>query len=95
MDKQTYREIYLILNKLGKSYIEKIPEPIYEAILQNMSNEEIENKAISKEAIAFIAGLHYKYWAETPYEKAQLLDIFNENEKKKKAKINPKLGYND
>ena len=89
MTKENYREIYLILNKLGPSYIKKVPKSVYNYIVQNMSTKDIANKTISKETIAFIAGLHYRYWAESQEEKRQLIEIFNENKKIKDERMNP------
>lgn len=88
MTKENYREIYLILNKLGSNYIKKVPKSVYTYIVQNMTTKDIANKTISKETIAFIAGLHYRYWAESQEEKQQLIRIFNENQKIKDEKNN-------
>lgn len=88
MTKENYREIYLILNKLGANYIEKIPKSIYNYIIQNMSTLNTSNSTISKETIAFIAGLHYRYWAESQEEKTKLIEIFKENQKIKDEKNN-------
>lgn len=89
MTKDNYREIYLILNKLGANYIEKIPKQIYNHIIQNMSTSNTQNSTISKDAVAFIAGLHYRYWAESQEEKTKLIGIFKENQKIKDGKTNP------
>lgn len=39
MDKTNYREVYLILNKLGKNYIDKIPNKMYNYIVENMETQ--------------------------------------------------------
>lgn len=88
MTKENYREIYLILNKLGSNYIEKIPQSIYNYIKLNMSTESQTNTTIGKETIAFIAGLHYRYWTENQEEKRKLIEIFNENRKIKEERMN-------
>ena len=82
MNKRNYREIYLILNKLGKEYIDKIPPNIYQYIVENMDTETDQNNRISKETISFIAALHYKYWLQNEQEKDKFLRILTENQSK-------------
>lgn len=82
MNKRNYREIYLILNKLGKEYIDKIPPNIYRYIVENMDTEVDQNNRISKETISFIAVLHYKYWLQNELEKDKFLRILTENQAK-------------
>lgn len=82
MNKRNYREIYLILNKLGKEYIDKIPPNIYRYIVENMDTEADQNNRISKETISFIAVLHYKYWLQNELEKDKFLRILTENQAK-------------
>ena len=82
MNKRNYREIYLILNKLGKEYIDKIPPNIYQYIVENMDTETDQNNRISKETISFIAVLHYKYWLQNELEKDKFLRILTENQAK-------------
>lgn len=82
MNKRNYREIYLILNKLGKEYIDKIPPNIYRYIVENMDTEADQNNRISKETISFIAVLHYKYWLQNELEKDKFLRILSENQAK-------------
>lgn len=82
MNKRNYREIYLILNKLGKEYIDKIPPNIYRYIVENMDTEADQNNRISKEIISFIAVLHYKYWLQNELEKDKFLRILTENQAK-------------
>lgn len=82
MNKRNYREIYLILNKLGKEYIDKIPPNIYRYIVENMDTEADQNNRISKETISFIAALHYKYWLQNKQEKEKFLRILTENQAK-------------
>ena len=82
MNKRNYRESYLILNKLGKEYIDKIPPNIYRYIVENMDTEADQNNRISKETISFIAALHYKYWLQNKQEKDKFLRILTENQAK-------------
>jgi len=83
----TYLEIYQILNLLGLDYINKIPKKLYKYIADNKSNEDVKMDSISKEAITFIAMLHYKYWTDSQEEKNELFEIFNENEKTYKENL--------
>lgn len=86
MNKEIYGEIYLVLQKMGKEYIDKIPESIYNKIIDNMPEKIDYNQSISKEAIAFIAGLHYKYWTENEEQKQELINIFKANQEKQEEK---------
>lgn len=88
MNSENYREVYLILNKLGNEYINKIPKKVYNHIKENMATSGPEIKIIKKESIAFIAALHYKFWTENEEEKQELLKIFNENAKEQEEKYN-------
>ena len=86
MNKEIYGEIYLVVQKMGKEYIDKIPESIYNKIIDNMPETIDYNQSISKEAIAFIAGLHYKYWTENEEQKQELINIFKANQEKQEEK---------
>ena len=86
MDKTNYREVYLILNKLGKNYIDKIPNKIYNYIVENMETQNTKKIIIRKETIAFIAFLHYKYWTESDEEKQEIMKILNDNKKVQEEK---------
>ena len=90
MNGENYREVYLILNKLGEEYISKIPKTIYNYIVENMTTSNTGNKTIQKESIAFIAALHYKYWTKNDEEKQELIKIFNENKKEQEEIYNQK-----
>lgn len=95
LNNKNYQEVYEILKKLGESYINRLPKKLYVLIEERASAEpKIDKKeAISREAIAFIAMLHYHYWCDTEEEKQELMDVFNENEEKRKQeayeKYNP------
>ena len=89
LNRRTLLEVYLILNKLGENYINKIPENIYNFIIQNKENQSLSNFTVSREAIAFIATLHYQYWVNSYEEKNELYNIFWRNEEKRKEKIKP------
>lgn len=88
MNKSNYREVYLILNKLGDEYIKRIPANIYKYIVENMDTQTIKDQKISKESISFIAALHYKYWLQDEKEKIEFLNLLNENQKKKNEQNN-------
>lgn len=90
---KNYLEIYGILHKLGKNYIEKIPKKLYNYIEENKLNDYTEfdhNLTISKETISFIALLHYNYWCKTEQEKQELSNIFKENEEESNKELHEK-----
>ena len=45
---ENYREVYLILNKLGEEYINKIPKTIYNYIVETMTTSNTENKTTKR-----------------------------------------------
>ena len=89
LNRRTLLEVYLILNRLGQDYINKIPADMYNYIIQNKENQTSSNITISREAIAIIATIHYQYWVNSKEEKEALYDIFYENEEKRKEKLKP------
>lgn len=76
--KETYSEVYGILNILGQYYIEKLPENLYQIIyeekLNNYNpaydlNKDLESQNIKRETLAMITLFYLNYWGETEEEK--------------------------
>lgn len=90
---QTYLEIYQVLNKLGEDYIDKLPKKLYYSIQDKASvayTKNGNNTQITKEAMAFIALLHYNYWCNSEEEKEKLDSIFKQNEKNYQQELREK-----
>ena len=88
-----------MLNLLGREYIYKLPNNVYEFIKNervpnyefNINMERDVISQISKDTLAFISYLNLKYWA-TLEEQRELIKIYKENDIKKeksKLKFNP------
>ena len=69
--KDIYSEVYAILNMLGKEYINKLPNDIYNIIKEEKSTEynpiyattvALDKQDVKKETISIIAFLHLNYW---------------------------------
>lgn len=97
--KDSYSEVYSILNILGNQYIEKIPKSIYMTIEKEKNNDynpqydlkiDISKQNIKRDSIAIIAFLHLNYWCETIDEKNKLKKIFMNNEAKYQEKLKQK-----
>ena len=97
--KETYSEVYSILNMLGENYITKIPSKLYQMIKEEKSNEyntqydftiALEQQNIKKEALSMIALFHLNYWCNSQEEKQELKDLFKENEIKYQAELREK-----
>ncbi len=87
--KETYSEVYSILNMLGDNYKNKIPTN-----LLNMINEErlesynpqyvimkrINEQNISRDSLSIIALLYLNYWCNTPEERQNLKQLLRSNE---------------
>lgn len=95
-----FNEVYSVLNLLGREYIYKLPNNVYEFIKNervpnyefNINMERDVISQISKDALAFISYLNLKYWA-TLEEQRELIKIYKENDIKKeksKLKFNPR-----
>ena len=90
-----FNEVYSVLNLLGREYIYKLPNNVYEFIKNervpnyefNINMERDVISQISKDALAFISYLNLKYWA-TLEEQRELIKIYKENDiKKEKSKL--------
>ena len=88
--KDIYSEVYAILNMLGKEYIDKLPNDIYNIIKEEKSTEynpvyattvALDKQDVKKETISIIAFLHLNYWCNEE-EKIKLRELFDENEDK-------------
>ena len=88
--KDIYSEVYAILNMLGKEYINKLPNDIYNIIKEEKSLEynpvyattvALDKQDVKKETISIIAFLHLNYWCNED-EKIKLRELFDENEDK-------------
>ena len=100
-----FSEVYSVLNLLGREYIYKLPNNVYEFIKNervpnyefNINMERDVISQISKDALAFISYLNLKYWA-TLEEQRELIKIYKENDIKKeksKLKFNPRTILNN
>ena len=97
--KETYSEVYSILNMLGENYITKLPSKLYQMIKEEKSYEynlqydfaiALEQQNIKKEALSMIALFHLNYWCNSQEEKQELKDLFKENEIKYQAELREK-----
>lgn len=97
--KETYSEVYSILNMLGENYITKLPSKLYQMIKEEKSNEynpqydstiALEQQNIKKESISMIALFHLNYWCSSPEEKQELKELFKDNEVKYQAELREK-----
>lgn len=96
--KETYSEVYSILNMLGGNYITKLPSKLYQMIKEEKSDEynpqydskiSLDRQNIKKETLSMIALFHLNYWCNSLEEKQELQDLFNKNEIEKREKYNP------
>ena len=96
IDSKSYTEVYEIFNKLGDSFINRIPKEIYLLIEKNrdtqykpkvfLDDNTINKEGISKETLALFAFLNIAYIADDE-TKNELLKIYNENEEKIQKEI--------
>lgn len=81
--RQMYSQVNSIINELGDEFISKLPEDVYNTILENRDvnyNPKINlakslgKQKVTKEALSMIAYLHVKYWS-TQEEKEKIKEI--------------------
>ena len=96
--KESYSEVYEIINFLGDEYKNKIPKKLYEFIETNrdkyyMPNFDKNNltslneKSISRKAVAIIAFLNLHYWIEDENEKGKLEKIYSLDQERFKDEV--------
>ena len=97
--KEIYSEVYSVLKILGKKYIDKIPNSLYNMIQDNKLETynptytletDLNEQNIKRESISMIALMHLNYWCNSENEKNELKKIFKENDGKYKERIREK-----
>ncbi len=97
--KETYSEVYSVLNMLGENYIKRIPKNLYKMIKDSKSSTynpkytteiSLDKQHIKKESLSMIALFHLNYWCNSNEEKMQLKQIFKDNEEKYQAELREK-----
>ena len=95
--KTAYSEVYIFLNMLGESYINKISKKVFETIKNNRDlnyNPEIKitndgnlNFEFSREALALISALNLQYFCKDNVEKQKYVQRYNENNKEEQERL--------
>ena len=97
IDKRAYSELYAILQMLGKEYIDKIPEKIYNAIESRKDDtynpiyndmEEVLEGRVKRKTVSMLALLDYNYFSTTETDRMYMRYILEENENKYKKNKN-------
>ena len=98
-----YAEILEILDYMEEEYVNKIPQKLIKVIKENASdtyerhldaNVPLEEQEISEKTTAILAMLMLNYWCESPEQKQELTDMFNENERKYQEELQRKYEIN-
>lgn len=99
-----YAEILEILDYMEEEYVNKIPQKLMNVIKENASdtyerhldaNVPLEEQEISEKTTAILAMLMLNYWCESPEQKQELTDMFNENERKYQEELQRKYDPNN
>ena len=86
-----YAEVGALLDFLGDSYKQKIPEKVIKLFdVPQKKDYKItrETKELSRNALIIISILNLKYWEQDCNKKEQLKNIYDKNEKEYQEKIN-------
>ena len=99
-----YAEILEILDYMEEEYVSKVPKKLIKVITENASetyerhldaNVPLEEQQISEKTTALLAMLMLNYWCESPEQKQELTDMFNENERKYQEELQRKYDPNN
>ena len=99
-----YAEILEILDYMEEEYVNKIPQKLINVIKENAldtyerhldANVPLEEQEISEKTTAILAMLKLNYWCESPEQKQELTDMFNENERKYQEELQRKYDPNN
>ena len=91
IDKRAYSELYAILQMLGKEYIDKIPEKIYNTIEKRKDDtynpvyndmEEVLEGRVKRKTVSMLALLDYNYFSTSETDRMYMRYILEENESK-------------
>lgn len=89
--KNGYAEVGALLDLLGDSYKQKVPEKVLKLFDIPQKNEykiSKENTELSRNALIIISILNLKYWEQDCNKKQQLKNIYDKNESDYQEKIN-------
>ena len=96
--KESYSEVYEIINFLGDEYKNKIPKRLYDFINNNREKkykpdfsfnniESLNEKSISRKAVAIIAFLNSHYWSEDQVKIDKLEQIYIDDQNRFKDEV--------
>lgn len=89
--RKAYYEILILLKYLPFRYTKMLPKKMLKLFeMEKIENKEfiidlknpINKEFLSKETLAILAMLNYKYWCQDETEKKKLYEIYNLNEEK-------------
>lgn len=99
-----YAEVLDVLDNMEAEYVEKIPKAFIDYLKENSSSEykshitldkPLEKQNLNSKTLSILAAINLKCWVETEEHKQELLNIYRENGKKQKEKINENVVIND
>lgn len=97
--KESYSEVFEIINFLGDEYKKQIPKKLYKFIENNRDKsykpkfnlenniESLNEKSVSRKTVAIIAFLNSKYWAQDEETKQKLEKIYSEDQERFKEAV--------
>lgn len=102
--KETYSEVYSVLNMLGDSYKNKLPNSLLDMIKEEKldsynpeynSNIKLDKQNVKRETIAMIALFHLNYWCDNDEEKNKLRVLLKNNEEQYQSELREKYNPDD
>lgn len=102
--KETYSELYQILNLLGNEYIGKLPNSLFNMLKEKRDinynpqytvDKPLNKQNVKKETISIIALLHLNYWCENENEKFEIKQILKNNEDRYQEELRKRYNPDD
>lgn len=99
-----YAEVLDVLDNMEDEYVEKIPKSFINYLKENSSNEykghvtldiPLEKQNLNAKTLSILAAINLKYWVETEEHKQELLNMYRENSKNQKEKLNESIEINN
>lgn len=97
--KESYSEVFEIINFLGDEYKKQIPKKLYKFIENNRDKsykpkfnlenniESLNENSVSRKTVAIIAFLNSKYWAQDEETKQKLEKIYSADQERFKEAV--------
>ena len=99
-----YSEVYAIISKMNKKYMQMLPISFQEIIIEEMDNNYVPNidsniplteQKLYPETYTILAMINLNYWCKDENHKNELIELYRKNSKIKEQKLKEKYNSDD